>query len=69
MTQTGGGPCYGCKERRVGCHDPATCARWAAFRAKRDEMNAQKAKAWDEKEVFLEYLNERIIKSRRKMRG
>ncbi len=24
-------PCKGCEFRRVGCHDPAACSRWAAY--------------------------------------
>ena len=24
-------PCLNCPDRRIGCHDPAVCPRWAAY--------------------------------------
>lgn len=24
-------PCLACPDRRIGCHDPAVCPRWAAY--------------------------------------
>ena len=39
-------PCQGCGDRRVGCHDPAACARWAAFLARRDAARAAAA-VWE----------------------
>ena len=26
-------PCLNCPDRRIGCHDPAVCPRWAAYDA------------------------------------
>mgnify|MGYP001383864519 FL=1 len=26
-------PCLACPDRRIGCHDPAVCPRWAAYEA------------------------------------
>ena len=24
-------PCLNCPDRRIGCHDPAVCPKWAAY--------------------------------------
>lgn len=56
-------PCYGCGERRVGCHDPAVCPRWASFQeAVREDQAAAEAR----KATFIEM--EDYLRGRRKRR-
>lgn len=54
-------PCKGCEFRRVGCHDPAACSRWAAYLAARDEDNAARP---SREEIYMmsEYV---VARSRR----
>lgn len=33
-------PCYGCKERRVGCHNVETCKPWAEWVEDRKKLLA-----------------------------
>ena len=35
--------CSGCPDRRVGCHNAATCAKWAAHEAEKDARYRQNA--------------------------
>lgn len=54
-------PCKGCEFRRVGCHDPAACSRWAEYLAKRDEDNAARPSR-EELYMMAEYV---VARSRR----
>lgn len=60
-------PCNQCQDRRVGCHDPAVCARWAAY----DEANRAFREAcradWERRDVVGDYV--RAKRSRMIERG
>ena len=58
-------PCQGCGDRRVGCHDPAVCARWAAFLARRDAARAA-APSPEETVMLAHYLKDRSRRHRPK---
>ena len=45
-------PCYNCEERCIGCH--SICERYAEFRAYKEAVNAEHAKAVDERSFHLE---------------
>ena len=54
------GPCYGCTERELGCHD--RCDRYQAFKTKRTEVLAT---IREEKERERDYVHV-VSKPRRK---
>ena len=51
-------PCLGCPDRRIGCHDPAVCPRWAAYdEIHRAELAAMPSrKEWED---MVEYIHDR----------
>lgn len=49
-------PCRDCPDRRVGCHDPAACARWAAFEAENRKYRAECRASWDERGIMGDYV-------------
>lgn len=50
-------PCKGCDFRRVGCHDPAACSRWAQFLTNRERFLAAQTSR-QEVELMSEYLSD-----------
>ena len=51
-------PCLNCPDRRIGCHDPAVCPKWA------DYENIHKAElaarpSYREREDMVEYIKDR----------
>lgn len=51
-------PCQGCPDRRMGCHDPRVCARWAEFQRKR-EAEAASRPSHQELAMVAEYIKQR----------
>ena len=54
-------PCKDCEARRVGCHDPAACPKWAAYLDQLDEDNAARPSR-EELYMMSEYV---VVRSRR----
>ena len=54
-------PCKDCEARRVGCHDPAACPKWAAYLAKLETDNAARPSR-EELYMMSEYV---VARSRR----
>ena len=51
-------PCLACPDRRIGCHDPAVCPRWAAY----DEIHRAKLAAMPSRKEWVdmvEYIHDR----------
>ena len=51
-------PCLNCPDRRIGCHDPAVCTKWAAYdEIHRAELAAMPSrKEWED---MVEYIHDR----------
>ena len=45
-------PCYNCEDRCIGCH--SICERYAEFRAYKDMVCSEHAKAVDERNFHIE---------------
>lgn len=51
-------PCLACLDRRIGCHDPAVCPRWATYKEiHRAELAAMPSHK--EREDMAEYIKDR----------
>lgn len=50
-------PCKDCEARRVGCHDPAACPKWAEFLTNRERFLAAQTSR-QEVELMSEYLSD-----------
>lgn len=51
-------PCFHCPDRRIGCHDPAVCSRWAAYEEIHEaELAAMPSRK--EREDMAEYIKDR----------
>lgn len=53
-------PCLNCPDRRIGCHDPAVCPKWAAY----DEIHRAELAAM--LSCRKQKLNEEYILNRRR---
>ena len=59
--------CEGCTERRVGCHNAATCEKWAAHER---EKNARYAESRARDYYFPPNVEKAMLRdARRKQRG
>lgn len=52
-------PCLHCTDRRVGCHDAAVCARWAAFSEAQQDQKEACREALFYRKVVGDYTRER----------
>ena len=51
-------PCLNCPDRRIGCHDPAVCPKWAAY----DEIHRAELAAMPSRKEWVdmvEYIHDR----------
>lgn len=44
-------PCYHCPERRIGCHNPKTCNKWAEYRKSLEKIES----GHDASRIYSEY--------------
>ena len=44
-------PCRHCQDRHVGCHNPATCQKWAEYRKSHEKVES----GHDESRIYSEY--------------
>lgn len=61
-------PCYYCPDRKIGCHNPATCQRWAAACTRRKaEKKHLKLENEARKDVnnYQAALHNRLIRAKR----
>lgn len=49
-------PCKACRDRRVGCHDPAVCEKWADFEKASEDFRRSVQPAQDEARIVAEYV-------------
>lgn len=49
-------PCHECPDRRVGCHDPTVCRKWADFEAASRAYREDCRASWDERDLVGDYI-------------
>ena len=61
-------PCKGCEFRRVGCHDPAACSRWAEYLEATETARAKAAQSKRSTVIMQDYVKDKSKNLRQRKR-